>query len=106
MSISESDFSALTGGTGLVTNQVYWVVGTSLAATTFRVANSKGGTALGFSTDITAGTVQRFGTITDADATKLGTLLNQYFGLSKVYGKRVYEVASRKKRILTLTVID
>lgn len=48
-------FTALTGGTGLVVDTTYYVVATSLAATTFRVAATRNGAALGFSTDITAG---------------------------------------------------
>ena len=50
-------FTALTGGTGLVVDTTYYVVATSLASTTFRVAAPRGGTALGFSTNITAGNV-------------------------------------------------
>lgn len=52
-------FTALTGGTGLVTDTDYYVVSTSLGSTTFRVAATRGGAALGFSTDITVGTVVR-----------------------------------------------
>ena len=50
-------FTALTGGAGLVAGTTYYVVATSLASTTFRVAASRGGTAINFTTDITAGTV-------------------------------------------------
>lgn len=50
-------FSALTGGTGLSTGVDYYVSSTSLAATTFRVKAYPGGPDLGFSADITAGTV-------------------------------------------------
>ena len=57
-------FTALTGGAGLVIDTDYYVVSTSLASTTFRVAATRGGSALGFSTDITAGTVVRVGTTT------------------------------------------
>jgi hypothetical protein len=52
-------FTALTGGSGLVTETDYYVVATSLGSTTFRVAATRGGSPLGFSTDITAGTVVR-----------------------------------------------
>lgn len=48
-------FTALTGGAGLVVGTTYYVVATSLASTTFRVAASRGGTAINFTTDITAG---------------------------------------------------
>jgi hypothetical protein len=61
-------FTALTGGTGLVVDTDYWVIATSLGSTTFRVAATRGGSALGFSTDITAGTVVRVGI---AEATPL-----------------------------------
>lgn len=50
-------FTSLTGGTGLVAATDYYVSATSLASTTFRVAATRGGVVLGFTTDITAGTV-------------------------------------------------
>jgi hypothetical protein len=51
-------FKTLTGGTGLVVNTTYYVSATSLAAQTFRVsAAASPDTPLGFTTDITAGTV-------------------------------------------------
>lgn len=51
-------FKTLTGGTGLTINTVYFVSATSLAAQTFRVsAAASPDTPLGFTTDITAGTV-------------------------------------------------
>lgn len=50
-------FTSLTGGSGLTTATDYFVVATSLGSTTFRVAATRGGAALGFSTDITAGVV-------------------------------------------------
>lgn len=56
-------FTALTGGAGLVVDTDYWVIAASLGSTTFRVSASKGGSALGFTTDITAGTVVRVGTV-------------------------------------------
>jgi HK97 family phage prohead protease len=55
-------FTSLTGGTGLTAGRVYWVVATSFGSTTFRVATTPGGTAVGFSTDITAGNVNKVNT--------------------------------------------
>ncbi len=52
-------FTSLTGGTGLVASTDYYVSATSLASTTFRVAATRGGVVLGFSSDITAGVVAR-----------------------------------------------
>ena len=52
-------FTSLTGGTGLTAGRVYWVVDTSFGSTTFRVTDKPGGTAIGFSTDITAGNVAK-----------------------------------------------
>jgi hypothetical protein len=47
-------FSALTGGTGLTaTTQQYWV--RDVSGSTFKVATTKGGTAVNFTTDVTAG---------------------------------------------------
>lgn len=54
-------FTSLTGGTGLETNREYYVVATSLAAQTFRVAETPGGSAVGFTADITAGKVRSSG---------------------------------------------
>lgn len=54
-------FPTLTGGTGLTAGRVYYVVATSLAAQTFRVTDTVGGSAIGFSADITAGTVRKNG---------------------------------------------
>lgn len=52
-------FTSLTGGTGLTAGRVYWVVATSFGAKTFRVTNTPGGAAIGFSADITAGNVAK-----------------------------------------------
>lgn len=49
-------FSALTGGAGLTTNTIYYVIAANLAATTFQVSLTSGGSAVNFTTDITAGT--------------------------------------------------
>lgn len=55
-------FTSLTGGTGVTAGKVYWVVPTSLAAKTFRVAATPGGAAIEFSTNITAGNVNKVNT--------------------------------------------
>ncbi len=54
----EIEFATLTGGTGLTALTSYFVVATSFAANTFRVAATRGGAAIDFSTDITAGTAR------------------------------------------------
>lgn len=56
-------FTALTGGSGLTTNTVYYVTATSFGTNTFRPATTPGGTAINFTTDITAGAVQLAGTV-------------------------------------------
>lgn len=58
-------FTALSGGTGLTAGRVYWVTSTSFGANTFRVASTPGGAAIGFTADITAGTVAK---VTDTGA--------------------------------------
>ena len=58
-------FTSLTGGTGLTAETVYYVSSTSLAAQTFRVSATRGGAALGFSADITAGNVVKLGTLSE-----------------------------------------
>jgi hypothetical protein len=52
-------FTALTGGAGLVTKQAYYVIAANLAANTFEVSATPGGAAVNFTTDITAGSVQK-----------------------------------------------
>jgi hypothetical protein len=52
-------FTALTGGAGLVTEQEYFVIAANLAASTFQVSATPGGAAVNFTTDITAGSVQK-----------------------------------------------
>lgn len=64
-------FSSLTGGTGLTANTEYYVSATSLGSQTFRVAATSGGTALGFTTDITAGSVRKSGNEILARAVKI-----------------------------------
>jgi hypothetical protein len=54
-------FSSLTGGAGLSTNQAYYVIAANLGAQTFQVSTTAGGSAVNFTTDITAGTVARNG---------------------------------------------
>ena len=53
-------FPTLTGGAGLVVSTDYFVIAANLAATTFQVSATLGGTAFNFTTDITAGTVTRW----------------------------------------------
>lgn len=52
-------FSALTGGAGLNTTTVYYVIAANLGATTFQVSTTPGGAAVNFTTDITAGNVHK-----------------------------------------------
>jgi N4-gp56 family major capsid protein len=54
-------FTALTGGAGLSTNREYFVIAANLAATTFQVSTTLGGSAVNFTTDITAGSVRKNG---------------------------------------------
>lgn len=55
-------FTALTGGAGLVVDTDYYVISASLGSQTFKVSATRGGAAINFTTDITAGTVVRVGT--------------------------------------------
>ena len=50
-------FTALTGGAGLSINTPYYVIAANLASTTLQVSATPGGSAVNFSTDITAGTM-------------------------------------------------
>lgn len=54
-------FTALTGGTGLSTNRDYYVIAANLAANTFQVSATVGGASVDFSTDVSAGFVQKNG---------------------------------------------
>jgi hypothetical protein len=58
-------FPSLTGGTGLSTATAYYIIAGSLAATTFQVSATPRGTAINFTTDITAGTVARYFLVPD-----------------------------------------
>lgn len=53
-------FTALTGGTLLLTSLDYYVIAANLAAKTFQVSLTEGGAAINFTTDITAGTVRKY----------------------------------------------
>lgn len=50
--------SPLTGGAGLAADTQYFVIAANLGAQTFQVSATKGGAAVNFTTDITAGTVR------------------------------------------------
>jgi predicted phage tail protein len=52
-------FSAITGGVRVFAGTAYYVIATNLAANTFMVSTSSGGTALSYTTNMTAGTVTR-----------------------------------------------
>jgi hypothetical protein len=54
-------FLTLTGGAGLATGAVYFVIATGLTADNFEVSITPGGAAVDFTTDITVGTLQRVG---------------------------------------------
>lgn len=54
-------FTALTGGAGLSTNRDYYVIAANLAANTFQVSATVGGASVDFTTDVSAGTVQKNG---------------------------------------------
>jgi len=56
-------FSALTGGAGLTVGTTYYVISANLAADTFQVSATPGGSAVNFTTDITVGTVGKTGTL-------------------------------------------
>lgn len=64
-------FPTLTGGAGLTAGQVYYVIATSLAASTFRVSATPGGAGIDFTTDITAGTVRKNGAVQMVRAVKI-----------------------------------
>ncbi len=64
-------FTSLTGGAGLSTNREYYVIAASLAATTFKVSQTLGGSAVNFTTDITAGAVRSDGASLLVRAVKL-----------------------------------
>jgi hypothetical protein len=51
-------FASLTGGAGLQTGTIYWVIASGLTSTAFKVSSTYGGAAFDFTTDITVGTAQ------------------------------------------------
>lgn len=50
-------FSAITGGTGLVKGQDYYVISSGLTTTAFKVSETYGGSEVNFTTAVTAGTL-------------------------------------------------
>jgi hypothetical protein len=54
-------FTSLTGGAGLSTNREYYVIASGLTANAFKVSATLGGSAVNFTTDVTAGTVRSAG---------------------------------------------
>ena len=52
-------FTSLTGGAGLSTNRDYYVIAANLAANTFQVSATVGGAPVDFTTDVSAGAVQK-----------------------------------------------
>lgn len=56
-------FATLTGGAGLSVGTTYYVIAANLAAQTFQVSATPGGAAVNFTTDATAGTVAKTGTL-------------------------------------------
>lgn len=56
-------FTELTGGTGLSINTTYWVISSGLTANDFKVSLTLGGSAVNFTTDVTAGAWLRLGTV-------------------------------------------
>jgi hypothetical protein len=78
-------FKTLTGGTGLTANTIYYVSATSLAAQTFRVSAAlTPDTPLGFTTDITAGTVTS--NMYDAPTDNYDITLTDANGIDKLQG--------------------
>lgn len=78
-------FKTLTGGAGLTANTVYYVSATSLGSTTFRVsAAASPDTPLGFSTDITVGTVTS--DMVDAPADNYDYTLTDANGFDRLQG--------------------
>lgn len=56
-------FVTLTGGAGLTVGTVYHVIAANLAANTFQVSATAGGSAVNFTTDITAATMVKLGNL-------------------------------------------
>jgi hypothetical protein len=118
-------FAGLTGGTGVTAGQTYYVVSTSLAAQTFRFSDTKGGAPINFTTDITAGTVQKLGDLTSVHILDLLQLVWENGGIQEsetatlianAYGKRFitktfitdanYREESRNVGGVSLTTIE
>jgi hypothetical protein len=58
-------FATLTGGSNVSTGTTYYVI--SSLTNSFQIATTKGGSAVDFGSDITAGTVQKLGEVTEAN---------------------------------------
>ena len=62
-------FATLTGGSNVSTGTTYYVI--SSLTNSFQIATTKGGSAVNFGSDITAGTVQKLGEVTEANVLDL-----------------------------------
>lgn len=78
-------FSSLAGGEGLTTS-TYYVVETS--SNTFKLAVSPGGTAIDFTTDITAGTIRE-----DLSVIKTGTNADAYWSFTVDFSGNAFAAA-------------
>lgn len=77
-------FSAITGGTGLFTGVDYWVIASGLTATAFKVSATNGGSAVNFTTAVTAAVLT--GVTTRGPGNQIGVIENaKSVGASIVY---------------------
>lgn len=77
-------FTALTGGTGLTAGQVYWIIAANFAAQTFQVSATPGGSAVNFTSNITAGTVAN---VTDTGSVFRGNLAQASVSIEDATGQ-------------------
>ena len=109
-------FQALSGGAGLSVNTTYWVINTS--GNTFKLSLTKGGSAVNFTTDITAATLiysnseifvwsPAYRDVFDGLGTQQGSGVVQTGGNSAVqYGApQGYGIAADPDQALTLATI-
>lgn len=99
-------FTELTGGTGLVVGQTYFVSATSHGANTFRVADTAGGAALGFSADITAGKVRKLGALTETKVLDHLQAVWELGGIREQEGATLVSNAWQKRLLSKIFVTD
>jgi len=99
-------FLTLTGGSSLAVNTTYYVISANLASTTFQISTTKGGSAADFGSNISAGTVVKLGTLTEAKVLDLLQMVWEAGGLRESETATVMANAWGKRMLSKIFITD